>query len=243
MIDWPAVAKAAARANAAYAIGDAASRAAFEALGDVWIAQYQDASHQAVLSADSSGETYLSISGTRASSLKLMDVFADVSLEPMSVPGGTITQGAGEGMDRLWAWVLDTVPDGDTIHVSGHSLGAVRSQASPAFVDPARLGTIHCFAAPKFVGADFFASHADVAARMVCVLNGSDGWASWPWFDSRWQARPPIDHVWLKSDAGAFQMIPGQQWPDGWVFGDHDMDRYQARLEKIAAADKEPEAA
>lgn len=235
MINWQAAALACARANAAYLIDAASSKVAFEALGDVWIGQYANASHQAVLSADAAGETHLSISGTRASSLKLMDVFADVSLEPVSVKGGTITQGVVDGMRQMWDWVLETVPDGDIVHVAGHSLGGSRAQASPAFVDAARLGAIHSFAAPKFIAADFFTSHADVVAQMVCVLDGSDGWASWPWFDPRWTARPPIDHIWLKSDAGDFQMIPGQQWPDGWVFADHSVDRYQARIEKVAS--------
>lgn len=235
-MDWSAALLACQRANAAYLIDQAASQSAFSALGDTWIAMYQNASHQAILSADSAGETYLSISGTRASAGKLMDVFADVSLEPVKVKGGTITQGVVEGMQQMWDWVLATVPDGDVVHVAGHSLGGSRAQASPAFIDAARLGTIHSFAAPKFIAADFFAAHADVVARMVCTLNAADGWASWPWFDSRWTTRPPIDHIWLKSDAGAFTMIPGPLWPNGWVFADHDVDRYQTRLQAIVGS-------
>ncbi|WP_321913608.1 hypothetical protein [Paraburkholderia sp. J11-2] len=236
MIDWAAAALACRRANAAYIIPQDQAESAFEALGDTFIGQFQNSSHQAVLSADDQGNTHLSISGTRASALKLMDIFADVSLEPVSIGGGTITQGVVEGMQKMWDWVHATVPDGDVIHVSGHSLGGSRSQASPAFIEASRLGVIHSFAAPKFIGADFFAAHADVVARMVCVLSGGDGWASWPWFDARWQARPPIDHVWLKDGTGAYQMIPGPQWPNGWVFADHDIDRYQARLDAVAAA-------
>ncbi|NPT59131.1 hypothetical protein [Paraburkholderia elongata] len=235
-MDWSAATLACKRSNAAYLIPEADSRSAFEALGDTWIGQYANASHQAVLSADSAGETHLSISGTRAGSLKLMDVFADVSLEPVKIAGGTITQGVVEGMQQMWDWVLATVPAGDVVNVNGHSLGGIRAQASPAFIDAARLGTIHSFAAPKFIAADFFAAHADVVARMVCVLNGEDGWCSWPWFDDRWQTRPPIDHVWLKANPGAFTMIPGPQWPNGWVFADHDVDRYQARLQAIAGS-------
>ncbi|CAE6837815.1 hypothetical protein [Paraburkholderia nemoris] len=236
MIDWQAAVLACRRANAAYIIPQDQAKSAFELLGDTFIGQYANASHQAVLSADVKGETHLSISGTRASSLKLMDVFADVSLEPVSIAGGTITQGVVEGMQQMWDWVLATVPAGDVVNVSGHSLGGSRAQASPAFIDSARLGIVHSFAAPKFIAADFFAAHADVLPRMVCVLNGQDGWASWPWFDPRWSARPPIDHVWLKNGAGTFQMIPGPKWPSGWVFADHDIDRYQARLQAIAGS-------
>lgn len=235
-MDWSATALACRRANSAYIIPQDQSRSAFEALGDVWIGMYANSSHQAVLSADDRGETHLSISGTRASALKLMDIFADVSLEPVSIAGGTITQGVVEGMQQMWDWVHATVPAGDVVHVSGHSLGGSRAQASPAFMDGARLGIIHSFAAPKFIAADFFAAHADVVARMVCVLNAADGWASWPWFDHRWQDRPPIEHAWLKNDVGAFQMIQGPLWPNGWVFADHDIGMYQGRCDKIAAS-------
>jgi hypothetical protein len=240
MIDWPACARAAARANAAYAIDQSASQAAFAALGDTWIGQYANDSHQAVLSADARGETHLSISGTRASAWRVMDVVADVSLDPAKVDGGTVTAGVCEGMQQLWDWALAAVPAGNVVHVAGHSLGASRTHLTPLYLPPARIGQLHSFEAPKFVGADFYVSHAATLAGMVCVLNGADLWASWPWKvgplgDPRWQSRPLVDHVWLQSDAGAFQMIPGAQWPEGDNPHDHDMSGVQARVQRIAA--------
>jgi hypothetical protein len=233
-MDWAAIALAAKRANAAYIEDAAQSRAAFSALGDDWIDIHADDSHQAVLSVDAAGQTHLSISGTRASTGKLLDIYADVSLEPTAVKGGTVTQGVVEGMQHLWDWVLQTVPEANPISVSGHSLGGARTHLTPLFLPAQRIGALHSFAAPKFVNADFYQTwHAELA-NMVCVLNGEDGWASWPWFDPDWQHRPPLQHIWLRN--GGFQMVLGDLWPDGWRFSDHDMDRYQALVEGIATA-------
>ncbi|MFM0357951.1 hypothetical protein PQR12_31050 [Paraburkholderia nemoris] len=236
MIDWQAAALAVARANAAYLVKEADSQSAFSALGDTWIGMYQNASHQAVLSADSRGETHLSISGTRASALKILDVFADVSLEPVPVTGGNVTRGVLEGMQQLWEWVLSTVPAGDVVHVAGHSLGASRTHLTPLFLPAGQIGQLHSFEAPKFADAAFYAAYADELANMVCVLNGADLWAAWPWKDFRWQSRPLAGHIWLQGNAGIFTMIPGAQWPGGDDPLDHDVARVQARIEVIAAS-------
>ncbi|MFT0167467.1 hypothetical protein ACLKMY_00365 [Paraburkholderia mimosarum] len=239
-MDWQAAVLAAARANAAYVIDETGSKTAFEALGDTWIAQYKNASHQAVLSADAQGETRLSISGTRASAFKVMDVLADMSLDPVAVTGGYVTAGVHEGMQELWDWVLEIVPAGDVVHVAGHSLGGARTHMTPLFLPAPQIGQLHSFESPKFADAAFYASHAAALANMVCVLNGADLWASWPWKegplkDLRWQARPQPEHVWMKESDGEFAMIQGAQWPEGADPTDHDISRVQARLAKIAS--------
>lgn len=234
MIDWQVLALAARRANSAYIEDAAQSKAAFEALGDVWIDIHADSSHQAVLSVDQTGATHLSISGTRASAGKLLDVYADVSLDAAPVNGGTVTAGVVEGMQTLWDWVLSTVPDANPISVCGHSLGAARTHLVPLFLPASRIGMLHSFAAPKFIGADFYATYHDQLANMVCVLNAADGWASWPWISEEWCHRPPLEHVWLKDDAGAYSMVLGDLWPGGWCFQNHSMDEYQARIEAAA---------
>jgi hypothetical protein len=232
-MDWAAIATAAKRANAAYIEDAAQSRAAFSALGDDWIDIHADDSHQAVLSVDAAGQTHLSISGTRASTGKLLDIFRDVELAPTSVKGGTVTAGVVQGMQALWDWVLQTVPEANTISVCGHSLGAARAHLTPLFLPAPRIGALHSFAAPKFIQADFYQTYHNELQEMVCVLNGQDGWASWVWFDPDWQHRPPLQHVWLRD--GGFQMVLGDLWPDGWRFSDHDMDLYQAKIEALAA--------
>ncbi|MFM0263342.1 alpha/beta hydrolase family protein [Paraburkholderia sediminicola] len=235
MIDWQAAALAAARANAAYVMKEADSASAFSSLGDTWIGMYANNSHQAVLSADARGETHLSISGTRASAWKVMDVLADVSLAPVAVDGGNVTGGVLEGMQGLWEWVLATIPAGDVVHVAGHSLGASRTHLTPLFLPAAQIGQLHSFEAPKFADASFYAAHADALGNMVCVLNGADLWAAWPWKDPRWQARPNVPHAWIKDDAGGYVMIPGPYWPGGVDADDHDMSRVQMRVQAIAA--------
>ncbi len=232
-MDWAAIVTAAKRANSAYIENDDASAAAFAALGDTWIGQFQDRSHQAVLSTDATGAVHLSISGTRASQGALEDILADVSLRPLAIKGGSVTTGVYDGMQNVWEWALGKVPHGTAFNVAGHSLGASRTHLTPLFVPAAQIGALHSFEAPKFADTQFYATYAEELAGMVCVLNGRDSWAAWPWVDSRWQARPQQDHVWLK-DVG-YAVIPASQWPGMGRFADHSIDLVQARCEKIAA--------
>lgn len=242
-MDWSALALSARRANAAYLENDDQSKAAFQALGDVWVGQFQDSSHQAALSVDPSGAAWLSISGTRASDGQLADVWRDVALALVSIKGGTVTRGAQEGMVHVFDWAMSTAPVGTVINLAGHSLGAVSAQICPAYLPSEQIGQIYSFAAPKFIAADFFASHADVFKRLIACVNASDGWASWPWFDRRWQDRAPVPTVWLKNDQGGFQMLDdGNKWSGGWRFSDHDIDSYQKRLESIVAGAVKPAA-
>lgn len=244
MLNWQDIALACRRANAAYIEDDDASRSAFAKLGDTWIGQYQDSSHQACLSVDAHGQTWLSISGTRASDLQLGDVRRDVMLEPVAIKGGHVTEGAADGMQHVFDWALATVPAGSALNLTGHSLGSVSVQLAPAFMPVERIGKLYGFAAPKFIAADFFATYAAVFKRLTAVVNANDAWSSWPWIDPRWQARAPVTTVWLKDDQGRFEMLSsGNRWPGGMDFGDHDIDNYQKRIDKIAAADLEPEAA
>ena len=237
MIDWQALALACRRANAAYVENDADSKAAFEALGDVWIGQFQDSSRQATLSVDPSGATWLSISGTRASQGALGDVLRDLQLKPVTIKGGTVTLGVQDGMDHVFDWALSTAPTGTVLNLTGHSLGSCRVQIAPAYVPANQIGAMYGFAAPKFISKEFFAAHAAVFQRLVPVVDASDGWASWPWFDPRWQCRAPVQTAWLKDAPGAFQLLAdGNQWKGGWVFADHDIDRYQARIQAIAGS-------
>lgn len=235
-MDWRALLLACRRANAAYIENDDESKAAFAALGDNWVGQLQDDSHQAVMSVDQHGETWLSISGTRASDGQLADVWRDVALAPVPIKGGIVTRGAQEGMIHVFDWAMSTAPAGTIINLTGHSLGAVSAQICPAYLPSEQIGQIFSFAAPKFIAADFFASHAEVFKRLIACVNASDGWASWPWFDRRWQYRAPVPTVWLKNDQGSFQMLDdGNRWPGGWRFSDHDIDSYQKRIDAAAA--------
>lgn len=234
LIDWQAAALAAKRANAAYVEKAADSKAAFSSFGDTWIDLYSTDSHQAVVSVDGSGSPWLSISGTRASAGKVLDVFADVSLEPQAVAGGNVTVGVIRGMDLVWNWALSVIPSDVRVSVCGHSLGASRTHLTPLFLPLDLIGSLWSFEAPKFCDAQFYATYAGALADMTCFLDGRDTWAAWPWADPRWQARPQQDHVWLESIG--FQIIPASQWPGGGSFGDHSMNLVQSRIEAIAAS-------
>jgi hypothetical protein len=239
-MDLTAAALAAKRANAAYIIDPAQSKAAFEALGDVWSDIYSDSNDQAVMSVDAAGRAHLTISGTRASSLKMGDIFDDVSLDPCAVKGGAVTAGVISGMQDVWDWALSAAPAGAVFDVAGHSLGASRTHLTPLFIPTAQIGEMHSFEAPKFCDEEFYQSHAEALSNMICVLNGRDTWAAWPWVDYRWKGRPLQDHLWLKSVG--YSLIPAAQWPGLGSFGDHDMGVVQSRMEAIAVAPLKPAA-
>ena len=79
------------------------AKAAFEALGLTWLGQFQNDSHQAVLSRDAAGGIYLTISGTRFGR-SLGDLLEDIDLTPVDVGGGArVTAGAYDGLSELWA--------------------------------------------------------------------------------------------------------------------------------------------
>jgi hypothetical protein len=225
---------AAQRANAVYIEDESASKAAFSSIGDDWIAMYKNDSHQAVLSTRSDGVAYLSISGTRVSPLSL-DVFEDVSLEPVKMNSGGFTKGVLDGMNDLWKWAISTAPLHSEFSVCGHSLGASRTHLTPLFLPPYQIGKMFSFEAPKFCDAAYYAAYQKELESMMCFLNGADLWAGWPWVDARWNARPLQSHVWLKGDEGQFQMIDGLKWPGGFSVEDHEMERV---MNRVIALDK-----
>lgn len=239
MIDWKECALAARRANSAYLETEAEAKAAFAVLGDLYISRYVDGSHQVVISVDERGNPWVSISGTRFSEGKILDVLADVSLDPVNLSsGGSVTKGAYEGMDKVWEWALSIVPAGVDINVCGHSLGAARTHLTPLFVK--NIGALYSFESPKFVDKDYYVKYAEPLSKMVCVLNGADLWAGWPWFDSRW-SRPLNPHIWLTD--GWYSVIKADQWPGGKSNADHDMDSVQAKIDAIAVHPLTPECA
>lgn len=230
MIDWQACALAAKRANSAYIEDESAVKTAFATLGDLYVSRYQDGSHQVVLSVDGEGKPWVSIAGTRFSDGKILDVLADVSLDPVDV-GGNVTKGAYTGMQGVWDWALSVIPEGVPVNVCGHSLGAARTHLTPLFLPAERIGDLYSFEAPKFCDNTYYVKYAEPLSKMVCVLNGADLWAGWPWFDSRW-GRPLNPHVWLTN--GWYSVISADQWPGGKSNEDHSIDAVQAKVEAIS---------
>lgn len=239
MIDWQACVLAARRANSAYIEEESDVKAAFAALGDLYVSRYQDGSHQVVLSVDGDGKPWVSIAGTRFSDGKILDVLADVSLDPVDV-GGNVTKGAYTGMQGVWDWALSVIPDGVPVNVCGHSLGAARAHLTPLFLPAERIGDLYSFESPKFADKPYYVKHSSALSKMVCVLNGADLWAGWPWFDSRW-SRPLNPHIWLTG--GWYSVISAGQWPGGKSNEDHSIDLVLANIEQIANHPLTPECA
>jgi pimeloyl-ACP methyl ester carboxylesterase len=235
----PAVVLAAARrAQAAYIMDAGASKSAFEALGYQWIGQTKDHDSQAVLSSDSSGAVYLSISGTRFSDRQLGDLFDDMDLCPVHVGDGAyVTRGAYEGLTDVWQWAKELVPVGTIFNVEGHSLGGWRASYTPLFLPATQIGALHCFEPPKGANAAYYAKFATELASMVIVGNGRDIWMNYPRLGD-WLHRPgPM--IWLQSKG--YQEIDTAAWPGGFSLGDHSIDLVVERL--AAVVEPQPQAA
>jgi hypothetical protein len=229
-MNFASVLAAAQRAQAAYIDDAGKARAAFEALGLFFIGQYQNDSHQAVLSQDAAANVYLTISGTRFSQGKICDLLDDIDLEPVSVgDGAMVTRGAYEGLDAMWSWAQNLAPADAIFNVEGHSLGAWRARYTPLFLARSRIGLLHSFESPKGANAAYWSKYEGELATLVSVVNGRDLWVSWP-FIGEW-CHPCRDQIWLQSEG--FQINTPTQWPGGRAISDHDIDLVVTRLQQI----------
>ena len=232
---------AARRASAAYEVDEASARAAFGSLGLDFVGQYQNASHQAVLSHDpADGSTYLSISGTRFSDAKLGDLFDDLDLDPIDVGGGAmVTKGAYDGLADLWAWARQLAAPGATFNVEGHSLGGWRTSYTPLFLEADRIGQLVALESPKPANQTYWWKYDAELSSLINVVNGRDLWVSWP-FDllnaQRW-VHQPRDRLWLMGDpANQLQVITPDQWPGGRSPADHSIDLVITRLAALVGS-------
>jgi hypothetical protein len=238
-MDFAPILAAARLAQAAYIMDAAQAKAAFEALGHTFIAQYRDDDSQAVLSTDASGTVCLSISGTRASDLQLGDLFDDIDLAPIDIGNGAkVTRGAYESAKEIWDWALKLAPTGAVFNVCGHSLGGWRTSYTPCFIPASQIGTLHAFEPPKGANHAYYAKYQKELAGLVIVGNSADVWFGYPRLGDWLHRSGPM--VWLTSTG--FQMIDTSAWPGGFNLADHSIDLVVQRLEVLAAAPVKPAA-
>lgn len=239
MIDFVSLAAAAKCAQAAYLMDPAQARAAFEAMGHKFIAQFRDDDSQAVLSTDATGKTWFSISGTRFSDRQIPDLLDDMELIPVDLGGGAkVTRGAYESAKELFAWALAHVPAGAVLNVNGHSLGGWRTSYTPCFVPSAQIGELYAFEPPKGANAAYYAKYSKELAGLQIIGNQRDIWVGYPRLGD-WLHRPgPMIHL---TDAG-YEVIDTSKWPGGFSLDDHSIDTVVERLERLAAQPLKPAA-
>jgi hypothetical protein len=238
IIDWAAMSAAAHRAQAAYIIDRAQAKAAFEALGHVFIDQYQDDDSQAVLSV-ADGQTYLSISGTRFSAGKIGDLIDDMQTESVELgDGAAVTRGAYESAKEIWNWALKLAPAGTVFNVCGHSLGGWRTTYTPLFIHYAQIGTLYAFEPPKGASLAYYQKYEKELAGLVIVGQGADVWFGYPRLGP-WIHRPgPM--IWIQETG--FSVIDTAAWPGGFDLGDHSIDLEVTRIDALKAAAVKPAA-
>ncbi|RKP50496.1 hypothetical protein [Trinickia fusca] len=233
-MNWPAIYAAAKRAEAAYIADEDEAKAAFAALGLTFIGQHRDASHQAVLSHDAAGATYLSISGTRFGEADNVDLLDDLYLLPVSVPrGGIVAAGAYSGMQELWQWVSSHIGPDVAVNVEGHSLGGERTLLTPLFLPKERIGTLHAFDAPKCASQAYWDVYREELAGAVRTVNRQDLWYGWP-PAGPYQHDEQAEVIWLVQDG--FRIINAMAWPGGFDVENHAIAEIVTALEGIASA-------
>lgn len=224
------------RCNAAYIEELSAAQAAFSQLGMSFIAQYMNATHQAVLSKDTQGSIYLTIAGTRLTQGNNVDLLDDAWLAPQPCPkGGVVPAGVYAGMWDFWQWVQSNVPAGASVNVEGHSLGGERALLTPLFLENARIGDIFAFEAPQCATQEYWDAYRDELSSAVQTVCGADVWFGWP---------PAQGYVhdaqrallWVQS-TGVIQTSVAQwkstyvAWPIGLSYDDHEIVRVIAYLQ------------
>jgi hypothetical protein len=176
-----AILAAALRAQAVYIVDPKAAQTAFEGLGMTFLGQYQDATHQGVVSKDAKGQYYVTIAGSRGASGYGADLLIDLWLAPVhAVNGGQVASGVYSGMDKFWAWALDLIPPTAPINMEGHSLGAERVLLAPLFIPKSRLGDMHAFEAPMCADQDYWDAYRDELSHVVHTVQGADRWFAYP---------------------------------------------------------------
>jgi hypothetical protein len=228
-VNLAATLAAAKRAQAAYIDDTNSSMGAFQMLGYSYIGQYQNTSHQAVLSHDDAGQIYLSISGTRFSQRKIGDLLCDIDTKPFNVgDGAMVAKGAYEGLDDMWRWTLGLTPPGTVLTIDGHSLGAGRALFTPLFLPSSQIGDVYAFESPKFANAKFWEMYPLDSA--VHTVNEADIFYGYPFVGDQ-MTHPDRDVLWLRNFG--LQVIRPNQWPRGFSIPNHGIDSVISNLEKI----------
>lgn len=233
-IDFAVISLACDRASAAYAETQQEAEQQFLALGNQVLGYYADDDHQAVLSVDVYGQTFLSISGTRFSQGKIGDLFDDVDLDLVPVgdaaDGCKVTRGAYEGLDKMWTWAKSFVANETIFNVEGHSLGAWRTLYTPLFLPAQQIGAIHAFESPKGANAAYWQRYSKELSAAVHVVNQDDIFYGWPELNSE-VCHPPVPAIWLHPTG--FDCITPDQWPGGLSLEDHRVDNVGRRLRAL----------
>jgi hypothetical protein len=210
---------AAQRSQAAYIEDLVGATAAFLALGNTVLGQYKNETHQAILSKDSAGLFYLSISGTRFSEPDNVDILDDVYLAPVPTPkGGQVSAGVASGMQDFWDWVWKIIPSTSTINLEGHSLGAERVLLSPVYLPKEQIGDIYAFEPPQFATQAYWDAYRDELSGAIQTVCGSDIWFNYP-PDQGYVHDHSSQVYWLQPDS--IELIYPFDWKGGLSTDDH----------------------
>jgi hypothetical protein len=224
-----AIVAAGQRAEAAYIVDPVAAKAAFEQLGMTFLGQFQDSTHQGVVSQDAKGRYYVTITGTRWSEGFGADLLNDIWLAPVKAPkGGLVASGVYCGMKDFWAWVLSKVPAGAVLNIEGHSLGAERALLAPIFLSPAQIGDLYAFEPPQCATQEYWDAYRDELSQAVVTVCGLDLWFNWPprqgyVHDAQMQV------LWLLS-TGSQWILPAN-YKGGSSASDHHIAEVNSRLQ------------
>jgi hypothetical protein len=233
-MNWQEVLIAAQLAQAAYTEDIAQATVLFAAMGFSTLGQYQNDDHQAYVIRDRYRQHWLAISGTRFGK-SLGDLLDDIDIGPKDLGNGAeVSSGAYDGLSELWSWALNLVPPGASWKLSGHSLGAQRSQLAGLFISPEKIDAIYAFEAPKLGNAALWGQLEPSVTKFTCFVNGSDLWFGHP-IISDW-LHPPIDHIHLL-DVG-FEILHPGNYPLALNPEDHDIGVIVSKIEPIALLSK-----
>jgi hypothetical protein len=172
--------------NAVYIEDRAQAAAAFAALGQTLVGQFQNNQHQAIVSRAANGDWWLCISGTRVTGGDVQDgagdLWEDVDVAPFDTGGGALVgKGAYAGLDDMWAWARNLIPGDAAIKGCGHSLGDWRLAYTRLFRPVEGIAHLYGFEGPKPFNDAGWAVHGLPPERYTKFVFEHDVWVGYPW--------------------------------------------------------------
>lgn len=229
-------------ANAVYIEDRATAAAAFAALGQTLIDQFQNAAHQAVVSRAGNGDWWLSISGTRVTEGDVQDgagdLWEDFDVTPLAAPGGGLVgTGAYNGLGDMWGWALKLIPGNAPIKGCGHSLGDWRLAYTRLFLGVERIAHLYGFEGPKPFDAAGWAVHGLPPELYTKFVFEHDIWVGYPWVSPFIQRPgPTLAHITTVGAGYQLDIVAEADLPPLVNASDHSPLNDIAGLKALSAA-------
>ena len=184
----------------------------------------------------------IAVRGTQFSeNFSMREVLEDLDRDIVNLSFGGYHKGAAEGLVALYFEIQHFIPLGAHVIVIGHSLGGARACLLPAYLNHENyMIEVYSFAPFKSATKGFWEyTYPGENLYPWIFINNNDFAPTWPWFESDLcHASKQIIHLTGSNDNPTIEQIEEYPSPRLSEF-DHSIDNYCAKLDALAASEKE----